>query len=254
MNVLIFGATGAVGFAYAQSVAAIAENVILVGRSQEPGQLEQLLDSGVRYISYDMISRGQDTNILEDADPVLYDIINPLQEAEAQLDIVLFAQGMNPKPFGLRDYAELDVKIIDSHFQKMMTINITEPARIISRLEAARVVNSETCYTFLSSVATRKGSFDPAYASSKAAMTGLVASLNRAYDSRFNIISLGLIKGTPVYETILKNQGSEYISKFHAGKNGMITTLDDVVRMIDTLVNNRSIVGQTINLDCGLKT
>jgi NAD(P)-dependent dehydrogenase (short-subunit alcohol dehydrogenase family) len=53
---------------------------------------------------------------------------------------------------------------------------------------------------FFSSVAKKKGSYDPSYAAAKSGLVGLMHSLANAYKTqRFNIISLGLVENSPVF-------------------------------------------------------
>src|SRR5574337_217974 len=82
------------------------------------------------------------------------------------IDAVLFLQGINPS-VGAMDMTE-------GHFIKMMKINLITPTLILTALKEQLGFNC--LVLFVSSVAKRKGSYDPSYAAAKSGLTGLMHS------------------------------------------------------------------------------
>ena len=103
---------------------------------------------------------------------------------------IIFFQGINPS-VGLK---EMTIE----HFQRMMKVNLSVPTVLISALLSKMA--KDCSVIFFSSVALKKGSYDPAYGAAKSAIAGLIQSLaNACPDFRFNSIALGLVEGSPVH-------------------------------------------------------
>lgn len=170
-----------------------------------------------------------------------FEIDNP-ETFSATLDdyqAVLFFQGINPST-GVNEMTA-------DHFIKMFNINIVTPALLIKKLEGKLAKGA--LVLFVSSVATKKGSYDPAYASAKSGLQGLMHSLANAWsDLRFNIISLGLVEGSPVYEQMTADFRQKHASRMF---NNSFIKVDDVVRVVAELINNHSINRTNIEIDGG---
>ena len=156
-----------------------------------------------------------------------------------RIDAILFFQGLNPSMSAF--------EITDEHFTKMMKINLIGPALILQSLKDKLAANA--VIIFFSSIAKKKGSYDPSYGAAKSGLVGLMHSLANTYkDQRFNIISLGLVEGSPVF-----NQMSDDFRKRHAERmqNGSFIKAENVADVIDMLINNENMNRADIPLDGG---
>ena len=152
---------------------------------------------------------------------------------------ILFFQGIKPS-VGIKDLTAV-------HFNKILNINLVTPALLVKNL--ADKLSDGALVLFVSSVAKKKGSYDPAYASAKAGLTGLMQSLANAYPNlRFNIISLGLIENSPVF-----NQMTPDFRQKHADRmfNNSFVKVDDVINVVAELIDNQSINRADIEIDGG---
>lgn len=157
------------------------------------------------------------------------------------VDGILFLQGINPSMGAL--------EITDEHFIKMLKINLVTPSLMVAALKEK--MNKNALVLFISSVAKRKGSYDPSYAASKSGMTGLMYSLSNAFPSqRFNIISLGLVEGSPVYEGMTEDFREKHSSRM---QNGAFVKAENVVQVMDMLIKNYNINTTDIAIDGGYK-
>ena len=74
----------------------------------------------------------------------------------------------------------------------MLNVHIVSPTLLIQKLH--KHCNDNCLIFFMSSIAAKKGSYDPSYAAAKSALHGLVQSLANAFPNyRFNMLSLGLV-------------------------------------------------------------
>ena len=161
------------------------------------------------------------------------------QKIDFTIDAMLFLQGINPT-MGVAD-------ITEEHFSRMLKINLVTPVLLIRALREK--LSEHGAMIFFSSVSKRKGSYDPSYASAKAGLVGLMHSLANAYPKhRFNLISLGLVEGSPVY-----NKMSEDFRQKHAEKmqNGSFIKPENVADVIHMLINNSNINRSDIAIDGG---
>lgn len=164
-----------------------------------------------------------------------------LQNAEP-FDGVLFSQGINPS-LGFEN-SHL------GHFDRMYRVNIAGPAFAIRRL--IPWVAPASCFLFLGSSAVRRGSYDPAYGSSKAALTGLVNSLARYVPThRFNIISLGLVEGSPVSEGMPTERRRQHASEMFGRE---LVQSEGIARLALEIFTNRNINRADYLLDGGVWT
>lgn len=151
---------------------------------------------------------------------------------------ILFFQGINP----LKNTSELTPE----HFHKMCKVNLVGPALLIKYFH--QNIDTNGIVLFMSSVSARKGSYDPAYAATKAGINGLVQSLANEFSAiRFNIIALGLVEDSPVY----KNMTPDFREKHASKMNNKFIQAGDVSSMIVELLKNHSINKATINIDRG---
>ena len=76
-------------------------------------------------------------------------------------------------------------------------------------------------------------------------------SLANAYTSqRFNIISLGLVEGSPVYEGMTEDFRLKHALRM---QNGAFIKVGNITRVIDMLINNNNINRSEIAIDGGFQ-
>jgi NAD(P)-dependent dehydrogenase (short-subunit alcohol dehydrogenase family) len=154
-------------------------------------------------------------------------------------DAILFLQGINPS-------VSADA-MTEEHFLRMLKVNLVTPSLIVSALKEKMATNCMVL--FISSVAKKKGSYDPAYATAKSGLTGLMLSLAKAYPGqRFNIISLGLVEGSPVYEGMTEDFRAAHAARM---QNGEFIKAGNVCSMIDMLIRNENLNMTDIAIDGG---
>ena len=209
-RVLLFGATGYVGKKFVELYGDQYEII------QAPGSQE-----------------------LDFRDP---DIDKVLRLANRALDGVIFLQGCNPSV----GVYEMD----DAHFRGMMDINIMTPLKVIRALHRVGLLSHQASVIFVSSIARKKGSYDPAYASAKAGLQGLQATLSNYFpDVRFNSISLGLVKDSPVHSGMT----SDFVQKHLDAMGGALVEVNDACKTIELLLECSSISRAMIDVDRGYK-
>lgn len=159
--------------------------------------------------------------------------------SKEKFDAVIFCQGLNPKN-------KLDeLEYVD--FINMFNLNIFGPALILKNI--IKDLNNTASCLFFSSIAAKKGSYDPSYSSAKAAIIGLVASLVTAYPTiRFNSLSLGLVEDSPVFRKMTNDFREKHSAKMF---NNKFINPDNVVSMILELINNNNINNSNIPIDGG---
>lgn len=170
------------------------------------------------------------------------DIDRVLRLAESPLDGVLFLQGCNPSVSAY----EVD----DAHFRGMMDINIMTPLKIVRALHCNDLLSRSASVIFVSSIARLKGSYDPAYASAKAGLQGLQATLSNYFPHvRFNSISLGLVGGSPVH----RGMTPDFVQKHLDAMGGALVDVKDACKTIELLLECSSISRAMIDIDRGHK-
>jgi NAD(P)-dependent dehydrogenase (short-subunit alcohol dehydrogenase family) len=156
-----------------------------------------------------------------------------------QIDGILFFQGLNPS----RNTKEIS----SGDFLRMLTVNLVGPALLLKYFY--RNINPNAMVLFMSSIAATKGSYDPSYASSKAALPGLMYSLaNEFKDIRFNCLSLGLIENSPVYNGMTEDFRARHADKMY---NNEFIKVGDVASVIAELLENKAINRSIIPINGG---
>ena len=155
------------------------------------------------------------------------------------IDAIIFFPGINPS-MGVD-------QITEDHFIKMLKVNLITPTLLLQSLKGKLAANA--VIIFFSSVAKKKGSYDPSYAAAKSGIVGLMHSLANAYKmQRFNILSLGLIENSPVF-----NQMTEDFRQSHAARmqNGNFIKVENIASVIDMIIKNDNINRADISIDGG---
>lgn len=152
---------------------------------------------------------------------------------------IVFFQGISPS-VGLKDMTV-------EHFQRMVKVNLSTPTVLISALTPKMAKGCSVI--FFSSVAQKKGSYDPAYGAAKSAMPGLIQSLaNACPDFRFNCLALGLVEGSPVHLQMTDDFVERHKSRMFGRR---LIQPGEVASMISQLLDGTSINRQEIFLDGG---
>lgn len=214
MNILIFGAGGFVGRCLIRLCVSRQLHVVAVSSS------------------------GNHANKLDFLDENAVRVFAPA--SDVTFDAVVFAQGLNPS-LGIADANH-------GHFSKMLMMNVSSPAVLTARLRNS--VRKGGCFVYLGSVAAARGSFDPAYGSAKAALTGLMNSLARYdRDHRYIVVSPALIDGSPVAIS-MPPERRELHSRSMTG--GQLVDGEDVARCILECITNQSLSRIEVKVDRGI--
>ena len=155
------------------------------------------------------------------------------------IDAIIFFPGINPS-------MSVD-QITEDHFIKMLKVNLITPTLLLQSLKEK--LASDAVTIFFSSVAKKKGSYDPSYAAAKSGIVGLMHSLANAYKmQRFNILSLGLVENSPVFD-----QMTEDFRRSHADRmqNGNFVKAENIISVIDMIIKNNNINRADISIDSG---
>lgn len=196
-------------------------NILLIGASSSVGKVvsKAFLDAGHRVVE----TSKRDVN-LEDPKSIRAFALLMGQSgyfADPPIDALVILVGVLPgKSLNAYDASEI---------ARVMTINFVGPACLVKELlphmgEGSRVL-------LMSSIAAR-GSFDPIYAASKAALEGFVRSMaesEAASKIRFNAIAPGLIADSSMCDAMLSKRRAEHVKQTPTGR---LTTLSEIANII----------------------
>lgn len=207
-RLLIIGATGSIGTYFLKENADLYE-IISTSRNPESELYLDLLQS---------------------------ESINKIELSRFEFDHVIFLSGINPRS-NLKE-------ITEAEFIEIFTINIISPAMLIKRIH--HLIKPGGGVLFVSSIATEKGSYDPSYAASKSALSGLIKSLTREFNYiRFNILSLGLVQNSKVHLQMTDNFIERHKSNMHQNK---LIELFQVNEAIKFIIENDNVSNSNIPL------
>lgn len=160
-------------------------------------------------------------------------------EEQLKFDAIIFLQGINPSQ-GVFDIGY-------EHFQKMLNVHVIAPTLFIQKLH--QNLNENCLILFMSSIAAKKGSYDPSYAAAKSALHGLIKSLANAIPNcRFNLLSLGLVQNSPVYNQMTPDFREKHASRMYRQS---FIKVENVISTILELINNDNLNRAVIDLDGG---
>jgi 3-oxoacyl-[acyl-carrier protein] reductase len=158
------------------------------------------------------------------------------------LDALLFLSGVLPG----KALPEYDL----AGMQQVLTINVAAQARLIALLLPALAPGAQVL--LMSSISGRRGSYDPIYAASKAALVGLMKSLARWHGARarFNCLAPGLIEGSSMYLAMSEERREHHR---RASPGGALATVAEIAQVIVDLLGPhfRPLNGALIPLDGG---
>ena len=196
---------------------------------------------------YEVIGTSREVNTENSSSEFYLDLEDPesLKKTSlkiGKLDVVIFCSGLLLGK-SLNQYDDLE-------FDQVININVIGLVRFLQLIESKIEPNGRVL--FLSSIAAFNGSFDPLYASSKAALTGLAKAMakNSTNGITFNCLALGLIKDTTMYSNFRKDEIARHIEQTPLKKLGEST---DVAKVCFDLCQNHwsHLTGQVIHLNGG---
>lgn len=164
----------------------------------------------------------------------------------------------------LREFAPLDVAVLlpsvifgkrlgDYHtsneIQHATEVNFIGPAQLLRQLPEH--MNKRSLILLMSSISGERGSYDPVYAATKAAINSLAKTLARelAPRTRVNALAPGLIEDSTMYHGMSHDNRN-----LHREKYGSLVTLEDVAQIIVDLTKPhwRHLNGAVVHMDGGL--
>jgi len=206
MQTLIVGATSSIGLATTRAFVAAGHRVMATSRQRSPRP------SGlpVTWSDLDLLDVKSIKSFAESSVP-----------AFGPLDAVVVLAGVLPGQ-QLADYT-------DEELDWVMTVNFSGPARVVRALlphlsDSAHIIMA-------SSVSGLRGSFDPIYAASKAALIGFTKSLatSLAPKTRVNTIAPGLVQDSTMYHAMLPERRNEHVLE---SPTGQLVTLEEVAELL----------------------
>ena len=210
-NILVFGATGYLGRSFCEKYSSVY-NIVSFSRDQ-----------------FDFLNPDYKNldSMIEDSLP-------------AGINGIIFLQGLNPST-GVDD-------ITQAQFENMLAVNLITPLGVVRA--CSHKLEKDASVVFVSSIAQRKGSYDPSYATAKSGLIGLQQTLSNKFPNvRFNIISLGLVENSPVHQAMTPN----FEKKHLRAMNGHLVDGNDVCKTIEFLIECKSIARTTVAIDRGYK-
>lgn len=164
-----------------------------------------------------------------------------LKNIDQEINGIIFFQGINPS---------MDVRKIDvDHFESMLGINLIVPTVLIRSME--KRLSKDCSIIFFTSNSSSRGGYDPSYSAAKAGVRGLLYSLSNAYTAfRFNMISLGLVEDSTVYNKMSKDFQDRHKANMYGGE---LIKVSSVIEVIDLLIHNKNFSKAEIQLDGGFR-
>ncbi len=158
------------------------------------------------------------------------------------IDVAVFLAGILPG-MSLEEYSF-------EALRRVVDINFTAQARLVQLLLPAMARSSQ--FLMMSSVAAERGSYDPVYAASKAALIGFIKSMavSNGGSVRFNGIAPGLIDGSKMQAAMAEHTQRRHLERSPTGE---LLGLEDVARVIVDLTEPhwRQLNGAIIRLNGG---
>ncbi len=227
-NVLVVGAGSSIGQVVVESFLRSDDRVLATVHLQRPASLNK------RNVTVAVLD-------LQDADSISYFCDEPISKFE-HIDIVVFLSGMLPG-LKLSDYD-------DELMRQVMTVNFTGQAALLKRL--LPYLSEGSLVLMMSSISAERGSFDPIYAASKAALIGFVKSLATwlAPKVRFNVITPALIDDSTMFNEMDPERRAFHVKQTPTGR---LTTKYDIAGVIHTLCEPAwsNVNGQVIRINGG---
>jgi 3-oxoacyl-[acyl-carrier protein] reductase len=174
---------------------------------------------------------------LEDAESLQ----NLVKRVEA-IDVLIICIGVLPGK-SLQHYSDTELSAV-FHSNAIVVMKVVR--------ELLDHVRSGGAVLFMGSIAGSAGSYDEAYAASKAALVGLTKSLAKKSKNgvRFNCIAPGLIDGSRMFEGFTADEIEKHEQQTPVGK---LLALEDLVRICFDITQPHwnSLNGQVIDINGG---
>ena len=124
------------------------------------------------------------------------------------------------------DSIAVDVK---EDINKVFSINIIGQIQLISMLQP--IMSRKVRILMMSSISAQRGSFDPIYASSKAAISGFTKSMMSTLpkDATINAIAPGLIEESAMFDEMTNERQDFHKNQIHSGKLLLGSDLADII-------------------------
>jgi len=147
--------------------------------------------------------------------------IKELSEANKSINAVVFLSGVLPGK-SLSEYSMEDIN-------KVFSINIIGQIQLISMLQPIK--SRKVRILMMSSISAQRGSFDPIYASSKAAISGFTKSMMSTLpkDATINAIAPGLIEESAMFDEMTNERQDFHKNQIHSGKLLLGSDLADII-------------------------
>jgi NAD(P)-dependent dehydrogenase (short-subunit alcohol dehydrogenase family) len=192
-NLLIIGASSSIGNSIINKfdangydvISTFSSNKIVNSKTLENFQLDLTSDNSIKLFS-------EDLNKIIDS-----------------IDALIFLSGILPGK-NLYEYSMDDIN-------KVFSINIIGQIKLMSKLQP--MIGSKACILMMSSISAQRGSFDPIYSSSKAAILGFVKSMMTKLPkgSRINAIAPGLIEQSAMFNDMDNERQQFHRNQTHSG-------------------------------------
>lgn len=214
-KVLIIGGTGSLGTSMVKKLKSSYKNILLTHTRPSNNNIHQL--------------------DLEDADS-----IKNLASSLENLNHVIFAAGYEPK----QNLKNFDI----DHANRMFNIHVIGPMLLISMIKEKFL--SKSSITFISSVASYKGSYDPTYAAAKGAINSLTRTLANelAPKTRVNSIAPSLINNSKVFRGMTPDFRDKHLKASILNK---FLSSNECSEAILFLMSNNHITGQILHINGG---
>ena len=147
--------------------------------------------------------------------------IKELSEANKSINAVVFLSGVLPGK-SLSEYSMEDIN-------KVFSINIIGQIQLISLLQP--IMSRKVRILMMSSISAQRGSFDPIYASSKAAISGFTKSMMSTLpkDATINAIAPGLIEESAMFDEMTNERQDFHKNQIRSGKLLLGSDLADII-------------------------
>ncbi len=237
-QILITGATGALGFSSASYLYEQGYNIIVVGRNMEK------LQDMYKNFTASQCTIIQNPLVSEEA---IKGLFKTIKEKIGKLDALVNCAGaINEKPINI---------VKEQDIMDIFHINTFSPILLTKYFSKKSNHNANASIIFISSLASYNGSKGLSiYASTKGALDGMIMSLSAEFngDIRVNSIVPGMMDDG-MGSNFIKNISNETHEKFQKDYILGLGKAQDVAHMIEYLISEKSrwITGQKFFLDGG---
>ena len=225
LNTLIVGATSSIGGTTTRAFVTAGHRVLATSRQETTRPKEPR----VTWSDLDLTSAKSIEAFTTSAVPGF-----------GPLDVVVVMAGILPGQ-QLADYQDEEIDLV-------MNVNFMGPARLIRSLLPH--FSEEAHIILTSSVSGVRGSYDPIYAASKAALIGFTKSLSTwlAPNVRVNALAPALVQDSTMYQDMPPERREKHVQDSPAGQ---LTTLEEIADLVLQLVGpvwSRT-TGEVISID-----